>query len=64
MRKKPSKKLARGLGWIYRQARADLEHCSGEKGTGQFSGTTEKEVDEALDWLNSYIHSRDGDKRE
>lgn len=62
MRKKPSKKLARGLGWIYRQARADFEVCSGEKGTGAFAGTTEKEVDEALDWLNSYINARDQEK--
>lgn len=53
----------RGLGWIYRMARADLEACSGEKGTGQFSGTTEKEVDEALDWLNKLMRAADGGKQ-
>lgn len=53
--KKPGKKVVRGLGWIYRQALADFQAASGEKGTGAFGGTTEKEVDAALEWLNDLI---------
>jgi hypothetical protein len=49
----PSKRIVRGLEWIWAQARADFEAASGERGTGAFAGTTEKEVDEALDWLNN-----------
>jgi hypothetical protein len=36
-------------------ARADFEVASGERGTGAFAGTTEKEVDEALDWLHRFM---------
>jgi len=58
--RRPGKRIARGLDWIHRMAHADFEAASGEKGTGAFSGTTEKEVDEALDWLRRLIDTTDG----
>lgn len=45
----------RGLEWVWAQARADFEAASGESGTGAFAGTTEKEVDEALEWLRDVL---------
>lgn len=57
--KKPGKRVARGLGWIYRMARADFEAASGEKGTGAFAGTTENEVDQALEWLSEITSAAD-----
>ena len=57
MRKKPAKKLARGLFWIWAHAHGDFEVVAGERGTGAFAGTTEKEVDAALDWLKRYVDS-------
>mgnify|MGYP001580417475 CR=1 FL=1 len=54
---KKTSKIQRGLWWIYRQASADLETASGDK-AGVFGGTTEKEVEEALEWLKKLL---DGD---
>jgi hypothetical protein len=53
---KKTSRVQRGLWWIYQHARADFEVASGERGTGAFAGTTEKEVDEALEWLHDLLH--------
>lgn len=49
----PSARIVRGLEWIWSHARADFEAGAGEKGTGMFVGTTENEVDAALDYLRA-----------
>lgn len=56
--KQPSARIVRGLDWIWAHARADFEAGSGEKGTGMFAGTTEAEVDAALDYLRALTVKR------
>lgn len=60
MDKKPNKRVLRGLRWIHSQAGANFDVCRNEDAsTGQFPGTTPKEVEAAFDWLNEVIRSVD-----
>ena len=51
---KTNSKVLRGLQWIAEHAGGDLEACSGDK-AGAFAGTSEREVEAALNWLESFI---------
>lgn len=51
---KTTSRVIRGLQWVYEHASSDFEVASGDK-AGAFVGTTEAEVEEALEWLKRLL---------
>lgn len=55
LRRKLSRPLRRGLGWIHEQATADFQAVADEHGTGAFAGTRRGEVEAALVWFERML---------